>query len=483
MNRIAIVVVLVMIVAFSSLPRSSGAPTQSPSTPNLKLIRVVVTCPGGYLSSPEGCIPKECSFRSVTDVDTTTGVVRFLNGSRTLVPKHCQTGSPLATNVSVYSDGSTTSSTISRQSSNSSAPFPTNGWVEDTHYSNWPWSSFSSFTGNWGVPRGPTNNNGQTIFLFIGLEDLFGSVIIQPVLQWGGSCAGGGAFWSIASWYVWGSGCASANWSQLNGVNVGDNIAGSMQLTGLCGHSCLVWTITARDTNTGAATTLTVNTGIMWNAFATLETYGVVNCGDYPADGQAYFSNLNINGGTPGWGAEIKQNDGCQENVVIISQGNPSAVALLWQGVPPPCGCCCGGSVAAGTLITLADRTQVPVQNLQVGTHLLAYDLTTNQYVDTTITRMVTVVTHNQMVISTGTGKPLIVDQNPAQKLDVKLPDGTITLMPVTDLKAGYALFDVQNWTPITGIHYENSGTHIMYDIYDTTPSNYIANGYLVQDK
>jgi hypothetical protein len=140
-----------------------------------------------------------------------------------------------------------------------------------------------------------------------------------------------------------------------------------------------------------------------------------------------------------------------------------------------------GGSVAAGTLITLANGSQVPAQNLHIGEQLLSYDLTTGQYVVTNITRLATVETHNQMVISTGNGKPLIVDQNPAQKLYVKLPDGTVRLMSVTDLRVGYDLFyaTTQSWVPITSIHYENSGTHIMYDIYTTSPENYVANGYL----
>lgn len=139
------------------------------------------------------------------------------------------------------------------------------------------------------------------------------------------------------------------------------------------------------------------------------------------------------------------------------------------------------GSVGAGTLITLADRTQIPVQNLQVGARLLSYDMATRQYVVTTITRFVTVETHNQMVISTSSGKPLIVDQNPAQRLYVKLPDGTVALMSVTDLRVGFDLFDAisQTWVSITHIQYQNGGNHLMYDIYTTSPGNYIANGYL----
>src|SRR5207245_954619 len=110
-----------------------------------------------------------------------------------------------------------------------------------------------------------------------------------------------------------------------------------------------------------------------------------------------------------------------------------------------------GGSVAAGTLITLADHTQMAAQNLKVGMQVLSYDLSTHQYVTTTITRYFSVVTDNQLEIYTGTDKPLIVDQNPAQKLYVQLPDGTITLMSVTQLQVGYTLFNAlsQQWATI----------------------------------
>lgn len=140
-----------------------------------------------------------------------------------------------------------------------------------------------------------------------------------------------------------------------------------------------------------------------------------------------------------------------------------------------------GGSVAAGTWITLADGSQVPAQNLQVGMKLLSYDMATHQYVTTTITRYFSVVTNNQMEIYTGTGKPLIVDQNPAQQLYVMLPSGKITLMSVTKLQVGYRLFEAisQQWVAISALHYQNGGSHVMYDIYTTAPGNYIANGIL----
>ena len=116
-----------------------------------------------------------------------------------------------------------------------------------------------------------------------------------------------------------------------------------------------------------------------------------------------------------------------------------------------------------------------------VGMRLLSYNMTTDQYVNTTITRFVTVVAYNQMVISTSTGKPLVVDQNPVQKVYAQLPDGLVTLLSVTDLRVGFKLFQPlsQTWVSITNIQYQNSGIHTMYDVYTSAPGNYIANGYM----
>ncbi|KAH9477225.1 Dihydrofolate synthetase [Psilocybe cubensis] len=63
------------------------------------------------------------------------------------------------------------------------------------------------FTTTWTVPPSPAMTNTshlQTIFLFNALQPAVAGVsrILQPVLQYGTSAAGGGAFWSVASWYV-----------------------------------------------------------------------------------------------------------------------------------------------------------------------------------------------------------------------------------------------------------------------------------------
>jgi hypothetical protein len=85
------------------------------------------------------------------------------------------------------------------------------------------------------------------------------------------------------------------------------------------------------------------------------------------------------------------------------------------------------------------------------------------------------------MTITTSNGRTLTTDQNPHQTLYVRLANGTVTLLPVTQLKVGYSVFDAptETWVAITSIEYHTGGQYIMYDIYTSPPGNYIANGIL----
>src|SRR2546425_12506857 len=87
-------------------------------------------------------------------------------------------------------------------------------------------------------------------------------------------------------------------------------------------------------------------------------------------------------------------------------------------------------------------ESQVPVQNLREGAQLLSYDMTSKQFITTTLTQFATVITNNLMVIKTTSGKPLIVDQNPEQELYTMLPDGKWLLLPVTELQVGDKIFE-----------------------------------------
>jgi hypothetical protein len=84
------------------------------------------------------------------------------------------------------------------------------GWIAYTYWNNGTGNSITSFETTWEVPPPPASDSGQLIYLFNGIQN-YGSNygILQPVLQWGTSPAGGGPYWAVASWYV----------TSLGGVN------------------------------------------------------------------------------------------------------------------------------------------------------------------------------------------------------------------------------------------------------------------------
>jgi len=136
-----------------------------------------------------------------------------------------------------------------------------------------------------------------------------------------------------------------------------------------------------------------------------------------------------------------------------------------------------GGSVAFGTLITMANGSRVPVQNLQIGDTMLGYDVVTGQYTDSTVKSIKIVVASNMLVINTATGTPLRVDASPTEILWTKLTNGTALWLPVTQLAPGDSLFTQSGWVQVGSIQSATGGTHIMYDITASFP--YFANGYL----
>src|SRR5450432_2137008 len=105
------------------------------------------------------------------------------------------------------------------------------GWIAYAFWNNGTGRSISNFSTTWVVPPAPSAPAGQTIYLFNGIENYGNNYgILQPVLQWGGSDAGGGQYWSIASWYVTSGG--QAFYTSLVKVNPGDALIGVMKLTG-----------------------------------------------------------------------------------------------------------------------------------------------------------------------------------------------------------------------------------------------------------
>jgi hypothetical protein len=136
-----------------------------------------------------------------------------------------------------------------------------------------------------------------------------------------------------------------------------------------------------------------------------------------------------------------------------------------------------GGSVAYGTLITLLDGREIPVQFVKIGDELLGYDTATSSFILSTVSSVFVVDTENMLVIHTAAGTPFRVDANPAQTLWVRTVEGSVCWVSVTQIRDGDSLFTVEGWVEVTGIEFAQSGRHVMFDIIASAP--YFASGYL----
>jgi len=156
-------------------------------------------------------------------------------------------------------------------------------------------TSYGYLYAYWQVPPAPSTNDGQTVYLFPGMEDYKDVVtIIQPVLGWNSDYA---SAWGIASWNC----CASGTVFEASPqpVNAGDTILGYMFDTCAAGTlSCPTWDIVTWDLTSGNFSELlnTSSQGQTFNwAFAgALEVYNIVQCGDYPSNGSIAFHELGL---------------------------------------------------------------------------------------------------------------------------------------------------------------------------------------------
>lgn len=102
------------------------------------------------------------------------------------------------------------------------------GWIAWADWIDAGASMITYFSTVWIVPAAPSTQSGQLIYLFNALEDGPGNDILQPVLQWGLSGAGGGNYWAVASWYVDSSNHAFC--TAATQLNVGDRLTGLITL-------------------------------------------------------------------------------------------------------------------------------------------------------------------------------------------------------------------------------------------------------------
>ncbi|KAF8310687.1 hypothetical protein DL93DRAFT_1583167 [Clavulina sp. PMI_390] len=173
---------------------------------------------------------------------------------------------------------------------NTSLPANQTGWVAYGSWLNTLGHPITNFETTWTVPPVPASQVGQTLFLFNSIEPWSFDSILQPVLQYGGSAAGGGAYWSVASWYG-----ANNTYFHTTPVEVapGTVLKGVMQLTNHTLGDVGNYTYQAYFEGIPGTTMIAKNAEELKWATETLEVYGINSTSDFP-EGSTVFSNINL---------------------------------------------------------------------------------------------------------------------------------------------------------------------------------------------
>jgi len=206
------------------------------------------------------------------------------------------------------------------------------GWIAYADWTNNTGTPVSLFATTWTVPPVPNTRSGQTIFLFNGIQN--STMIYQPVLQWGASAAGGGDFWSVASWYADGQGGA-AHYSTLVRVNPGDVLVGIMTLTGQSPQGFSYNSQFQGIANTGLAIQNVQE--LIW-CIETLEAYHITKATDYPATTVTAFRSieLQVNTAPPtdpamNWTAVDSVTDTGQHAIVVSNANSGGEVDIYYN--------------------------------------------------------------------------------------------------------------------------------------------------------
>jgi hypothetical protein len=165
------------------------------------------------------------------------------------------------------------------------------GWITATEWNRPAGTTIKRIYTQWVVPDAPiAGDAGQTVFLFNGLQNDSRDEIVQPVLQYGPSAAGGGGGgWGIANWNVAPSGFAPT--SPLLPVDSGDTVTGVVTLVSqpngkftyvsqFVGYPQIDLTVPEIDELTWAC--------------QTLEAYQISSNDDYPASPYTSMTSIEV---------------------------------------------------------------------------------------------------------------------------------------------------------------------------------------------
>ena len=184
------------------------------------------------------------------------------------------------------------------------------GWIENAQWRNGGTDPIISFTTTWIVPPAPSSSDGQTVYLFNGMQPDSAAHILQPVLQWGSSAAGGGNYWSIANWYADGQGGPATVKTPVQ-VNPGTVLQGVITCTAqsssgynytcqFIGYPSVDITVTDVPELTWAYETLECDGPYASTVNGVPQFSPLARCSDYPATRLTAMNDIEIKTGKPG---------------------------------------------------------------------------------------------------------------------------------------------------------------------------------------
>lgn len=210
----------------------------------------------------------------------------------------------------------------------------TDGWIVNSGWTNASGNPISYFKTSWTVPPEPATDHGQIVYLFNGIQN--SGFILQPVLQWGSSPAGGGNNWSITNWYVDGQDGVALHGTLVQ-VNPGDVVEGIMTLTGQTGTD---FDYLSSFTGHSTADLTIMNIDELTWANETLECYDFKEFTDYPDAPLTAFHDIEIRlrtsttpfteeQATINWQAQNNVTDNGQ-HCLIVSNDSPGGEVYLY---------------------------------------------------------------------------------------------------------------------------------------------------------
>jgi hypothetical protein len=208
--------------------------------------------------------------------------------------------------------------------------------VVDANWFNGTGVPLSYFATSWVVPPPPVTSSGQTIFIFNGIQNDVGH-ILQPVLQWGSSGAGGGDYWGVASWYAENGPSLHTGLIRVDPGTVLRGVMAAIPLRPSPGgssfsYSCQFFGIEGTFVPVHAIPELTF-------AVETLEVVHVTRCSDYPDAVCTQMTDIEIkleaDQAVFAWNAADLVTD-CGQRAVVVSSASPGGEVDFFYGPAAP---------------------------------------------------------------------------------------------------------------------------------------------------